>query len=71
MLLKYETRFVWSEENDCFDVIAPELPGCIAHGDTRNEALRELQTAMDLWISTAHECGDTIPQAKVHKLAYP
>ena len=70
MLLKYETRIVWSEEDDCFVASAPELPGCMAHGDTRDEALQELQTAMDLWIDTAHECGDPIPQPVEHKLAH-
>ncbi|HAJ75639.1 MAG TPA: hypothetical protein DCM64_04205 [Gammaproteobacteria bacterium] len=43
----------------------------MAHGDTRDEALQELQTAMHLWIKTAHECGDSIPQPEEHKLAHP
>lgn len=62
MHLKYQTSIVWSEEDNCFIASVPELPGCTAHGDTRDAALREIQTAMELWVETASEAGDLIPQ---------
>jgi predicted RNase H-like HicB family nuclease len=30
----------------------PELPGCMSHGDTEEEALQNLQEALDLYLET-------------------
>ncbi len=40
----------------------PELPGCMAHGDTKEQALKEIETAKELWIETALEDGQPIPE---------
>jgi predicted RNase H-like HicB family nuclease len=40
----------------------PDLPGCTAHGETREEALRESQVAMGLWLDVAREIGRAIPE---------
>lgn len=34
------------EDGGCFSVV-PDLPGCTAHGETPEEALREAQTAQE------------------------
>lgn len=39
----------------------PELPGCMAHGSTKEQALKEIETAKELWIETALEDGQQIP----------
>lgn len=39
----------------------PDLPGCSAHGDTAEEALREVQVALELWLEVAKEVGKPIP----------
>ena len=39
-----------------------ELNGCMAHGDTPEEAVKEIQIAMDLWLEVAREEGITIPE---------
>lgn len=36
---KYETIIYWSHEDAAFIAEVPELPGCMAHGDTPQEAL--------------------------------
>ena len=36
---KYEIIIFWSEEDHAFVAEAPELPGCMAHGDTHESAL--------------------------------
>ena len=54
----------WSSEDDLFIAEAPELPGCLSHGDTREEALASITEAMDLWIDTAREIGDPVPEPK-------
>lgn len=58
---KYHVIIEWSPEDDLFVAEAPELPGCMAHGDTREEALASITTAMDLWVETAQELGRPIP----------
>ena len=40
----------------------PELPGCMAHGDTKEQALKEIESAKELWIETALEDGQPIPE---------
>jgi predicted RNase H-like HicB family nuclease len=39
-----------------------ELEGCMAHGDTPDEAVKEIQIAMKLWLEAAKEEGMTIPE---------
>ena len=40
----------------------PELQGCMAHGKTPEDAMREVAIARDLWIETAHEVGRSVPE---------
>ena len=42
----------------------------MAHGDTYEDAVQNIQAAMELWIDTAREYGDPIPQPKEEKLIY-
>jgi len=39
-----------------------DLPGCITQGDTLAEAMDNLAVAKRLWITTAAEHGDEVPQ---------
>jgi predicted RNase H-like HicB family nuclease len=45
---KYGIIIFWSNEDNCFIAEVPELPGCNAWGDTHDDVLKEIQTAMDL-----------------------
>jgi len=67
---KYEIIIFWSEEDRAFVAEAPELPGCMAHGDTHESALANARDAMALWIKTAKEFKDQVPQPKGHRLAF-
>ncbi len=44
---KYEIIIYWSEEDQVFVADVPELPGCMAHGKTQDEALAEAQARLD------------------------
>jgi len=68
MSMKYEIILFWSDEDDVFIADVPELPGCMAHGKTPEEALKEVRKAIQLWIDTAKEFGDPIPQPKGKRL---
>lgn len=67
-MLKYEVIIYWSSDDDAFIAEVPELPGCAAHGPTPAAALAEAQTAMELWLETAAEFGDPIPEPKGRRL---
>ncbi|MEZ5402961.1 MAG: type II toxin-antitoxin system HicB family antitoxin [Bryobacteraceae bacterium] len=58
----------WNEEDDCFVAEVPELPGCSAHGPTQEMALANVQDAVRLWIDTALEFGDPVPEPKGRRL---
>ena len=68
MMFKYEIILYWSNADDAFVAEVPELPGCTAHGDTQEETLKNVNQAMELWIDTAKECGDPIPEPKGERL---
>lgn len=65
----YEIVIQWSPEDEAFVAEAPELPGCISHGDTYEAALRNVRDAMEGWISTALEDGAAIPEPRVRRSA--
>lgn len=61
---RYEIIMYWSKDDDAFVAEVPELPGCAAHGDTQETALANVKEAMRLWIDTAREFGDPIPEPR-------
>lgn len=67
---KYEIIIYWSTEDNAFIADVPELPGCMAHGDTHESALSNVQDAIALWIQTAKEFGRAIPEPKGRRLVY-
>jgi len=67
-MFRYETVIYWSSSDACFIAEVPELPSCMAHGDSYEMALRNLQEAAQLWIEAAKECGDVIPEPREHRL---
>ena len=67
---KYEVIIYWSAADEAFVAEIPELPGCMAHGASQEEALAHAKDAMALWIDTAREFGDAIPEPKGRKLVF-
>ena len=59
---KYAVEIFYSEEDEGYIAVAPELPGCSAFGKTEESALREIRMAMDLWLETAKKMGRAIPK---------
>jgi antitoxin HicB len=44
---------------------APELPGCIADGDSPDQALAAIYDAIECWIEGAQEDGGHIPSPQI------
>ena len=65
---RYEVIIYWSKEDAAFVAEVPELPGCAAHGPTQEAALASAQEAVRLWIDTAKEFGDPLPEPKGRRL---
>jgi len=65
---KYKMFIYWSNEDQAYIAEVPELPGCMAHGDTHESALANANEAIQLWIDTAQEFGDPVPEPKGQRL---
>ena len=63
-MYKYEVILYWSFEDSAYIAEVPELPGCMADGETQKQALETLQTVMDEWMETARSMGRAIPEPK-------
>ena len=66
---KYEIVIYWSEADQSFIAEVPELPGCMADGDTYQDAVTNAEVVISHWIETARELGREIPKPK-GKLMY-
>ena len=60
--MRYPIEVFWSDEDEGFIAIAPDLAGSSAWGKTEHEAIKELHTAIELWIKAAKKVGNPIPQ---------
>ena len=60
--VKYTIEIFYSEEDEGYIAVVPELPGCSAFGETPEEALKEVKIAIELWIKAAKEMGKEIPK---------
>jgi len=61
---RFGIAIFWSDEDDQFISIAPDLKGCSASGGTYEEALREVQIAKVGWLEVARKHDDPIPQPR-------
>ena len=69
MTNRYELIIYWSKDDSSFVVEVPELPGCMADGQTYAEAVANAEKIIDEWIETARKLGRPIPEPR-GKLAY-
>ncbi len=66
----YPVQIFWSDEDDGYIALVPDLPGCSAFGETAEEALRESNNAIEAWLQAAGAAGNPIPkpsQPPLHK----
>ncbi len=66
---KYEIIIYWSKEDKAFIAEVPELPGCVADGNSYQQALANTETIINEWIETAKSLKRPIPKPK-GKLMY-
>jgi predicted RNase H-like HicB family nuclease len=61
---KYELIIYWSEVDNAYLAEVPELAGCMADGETYQEAVKNVEIIIDEWLETAKELGRVIPEPK-------
>lgn len=57
----YSSRILWSDEDEAFVALSPELEGVSALGATAEEALTELRRARALWLEEVEGSGLQAP----------
>ncbi|GBF79881.1 type II toxin-antitoxin system HicB family antitoxin [Aphanothece sacrum] len=57
--------FLYPDEDGYIIAEVPSLPGCISQGETRQEALQNIQEAITLHLEVLQERGELIPEDKI------
>ncbi|MBQ3457099.1 MAG: type II toxin-antitoxin system HicB family antitoxin [Synergistaceae bacterium] len=65
---RYARIIYWSGDDGKFIAEVPELPGCMADGETPEEALRNSSVIISEWIETAEIIGREIPEPSGKKI---
>ena len=63
-MAKYEMMIYWNEEDQAYIAEVPELAGCMADGNSYQEAVKNAERVIAEWIETAVELGRYIPEPK-------
>lgn len=63
MATHYHINVFWWEPDQRWVADVPDLKSCSAHGATPEEAVAEVQIAMELWLEVAAERGMEPPLA--------
>jgi predicted RNase H-like HicB family nuclease len=64
MAAKYEIIIYWSMEDNAYLAEVPELPGCMADGESYQQALQNAEVIIQEWVVTAEELGRQIPKPR-------
>jgi predicted RNase H-like HicB family nuclease len=49
------------EDDGGFIASVPSLPGCVSQGDSRDEAMKNVREAIEVYIDDCRESGEPIP----------
>ncbi len=60
--MKYRV-IIEQDEDDIFVAQVPSLPGCISQGNTRTEAMKNIQEAIEVYLESLNEHGEPVPPA--------
>jgi len=66
----YHINLFWSPEDGCWIADVPDLRPCSAHGDSRGEAIANINDAIAGWLETAKEHGMSIPEPRYRPAIY-
>jgi predicted RNase H-like HicB family nuclease len=69
MTERYDIIIWWSEDDGCYVAEVPDLPGCMADGQSYEQAAANAEAAMMDWIKLAQELGRNVPEPR-RRLTY-
>ena len=55
------TVILQQEPDGGFVASVPALPGCVTQGDTRDDAVRNVREAIEVYLEDCRDAGDPIP----------
>ena len=61
--------YLKSSEGGGYTAIVPSLPGCVSEGDTKEEALKNIREAIELYLEPVEDDTLTITEAEEVELA--
>ena len=59
---EYSVLIQYDNRDKIYVASIPELQGCMAHGNTQEEAIAEVKIALELWLEEAKESKVVVPQ---------
>ena len=63
--VQQRTVILYPDEDNYWVVEVPSLPGCISQGETKEEALINIQEAISLYLEVLEERGQIIRQTNL------
>ncbi|MDR2570254.1 MAG: type II toxin-antitoxin system HicB family antitoxin [Oscillospiraceae bacterium] len=59
---EYSILIQYDKNDNIYIARVPELNGCMAHGKTQEDAMREIKIVLELWVEELTENGMEIPK---------
>jgi len=63
-MMDYEV--IVEEGDTSFGAYVPDLPGCVAVGESRDEAMQLIREAILMHVDNLRENGEQVPQPRSH-----
>ncbi|MGB3207567.1 MAG: type II toxin-antitoxin system HicB family antitoxin [Crinalium sp.] len=64
--MKYKYEIIIEKAENNYSAFSPDVPGCIAVGDTVEETLQEMEEAIEFHLEGLKERGLPIPEPKTN-----
>ena len=62
----YSVIVQYDKRDNIFVARIPELEGCMAHGATQEQAMKEVNIALELWLEAAKDVNAEVPQPMLY-----
>ncbi len=60
MMMRQAVIYPDTEDGGWVDEV-PSLPGCVSHGDTKEEVVENIRDAIETWIDGSRAVGASVP----------
>jgi predicted RNase H-like HicB family nuclease len=64
----YSLVIEWDPDDRIYVVTVPELPGCLTHGVSYEEAIAQARDAIASWLDAARDAGVAIPRPRAYAI---